>query len=92
MGLKYCKGVKYCKGEGKEKDKITPESYFFGLSRAVKLYKSSRVMEKLPPNSYIILFPLTDQKDIRVGCYFVLYRLTLTPFYPAGSLMQPKKT
>ena len=40
-------------------------------------------MEKVPPNSYIILLPLTDQKDVRMGGGLTCaLPFTLTQFYP----------
>ena len=52
----------------------------------------SSVIFPLPPNSYIILPPLTDQKDVRVGGNLSFTLSLSQSFTLVGSLMQPKKT
>ena len=59
-----------------------PLLHLFWSAKGVKRCQSSGVIFLLPPHSYNILPPLADQKSCKNGGSFVLYPLTLAPFYP----------
>ena len=65
------------------KNILTPHSYIFWSVKGVKC--------PLNPNSHIILPPLTEQKDVRVGGGGNLYFTPSLPhhFTPVGSPVQP---
>ena len=62
-----------------------------GLPRVVKWCKSEGVKDKLPPNSYIVLPPLADQKKCKSGgliCLLPPHSYTILP--PLEAQCSPK--